>query len=195
MPMGASTSVKSFFLIYNADIGLSFLNTIHFKELLPQRIIFILNTGCSFSLGGHGHNRCIRVLSVRRRQKISKLKNATVSGAVSGASELSSAGVLRAKDNKVVQCVSKQWSDLWSDHRIRKQSIVSLDILMTLTLCKLVRPLSGTKFGSRDWIYFRMQPRYMVCKNALFERIFEQKNRDCIWNCVSGAKTRARECT
>ena len=122
-----------------------------------------------------------------------------VSGAVLGASELCFSTSCVSKDNAVVQSVSRsvlqQWSDPWSDHRIRKRSIVSLDILITMTLCKLARLLSGTEFCSHERIHFQTQPRYMVCKYSLFGRTFEQKNWKCAWNRVSGAKTPARECT
>ena len=57
-----------------------------------------------------------------------------------------------------------------------KQSMVSLDILITLTLRKLAHLLSGAEFYSHDRIHFQTQPRSMVCKNVLFRRTFEQKN-------------------
>jgi len=82
-----------------------------------------------------------------------------------------------SKDKEVVQSVSQSVRPV---KRPMKQSIASLDILITLTLYKLARLLSGAELYSRDRIYFRMQPRYMVCKNALFRRTFE--HCECIWN-------------
>ena len=98
-------------------------------------------------------------------------------------------------DKKVVQSVSQQWSDPWSDHRIRKRSIVSLDILITLTLYKLARLLSGTEFCSWDRTHFHTEPTYMVWKNSLFGRTFKHWNCEFIWNPVWDAKTRSREST
>jgi len=54
-------------------------------------------------------------------------------------------------DTTVVRSVSQQQSD----HRIKKQSIVGLDILITLTLCKLARLLSGAEFCSSVEFEFR----------------------------------------
>jgi len=85
-------------------------------------------------------------------------------------------------------------NDPWSDHKIRKWAIVSLDILITLKLCKLARLLSGTEFCSRDRIHFQTQPRYVVYKNTLFGCSFEEKKSICVWDDVSDAKTRAHEC-
>jgi len=70
-----------------------------------------------------------------------------------------------SKDKEVVQSVSQSVRPV---KRPMKQSIASLDILITLTLYKLARLLSGAELYSRDRIYFRTQPRYMVCKNAHF---------------------------
>jgi len=78
-------------------------------------------------------------------------------------------------DKKVMQSVSLSVLQQRSDHRVRKLSIVSLDILITLTLYKLASLLSGAKFWSHDQIHFQKHPRYMVCKNALFGSTFEQK--------------------
>jgi len=104
-----------------------------------------------------------------------------------------------SKDNEVMQfilrSVSQKRSDLWNDHRISKRSIASHDILITLTLYKLALLLSGAEFRSLDRIHFRAQPRYMVCKNALFRRTFEHWNWECVWNLVSGANTQSREYT
>jgi len=76
----------------------------------------------------------------------------------------------------VSQAVLHQPCNPGSNHRMRKQSIVSVDISITLTLYKLPRLHSGAEFCSRDRIRFQTQPRYMVCKNALFGRTFDQKN-------------------
>ena len=87
-------------------------------------------------------------------------------------------------DKKVAQSIS--WS-VWqwcSDHRIRQGSMVSLDIMITLTLCKLAHLLSSKEFRLRDRIHSQPQPRYMVCTDALFGRTFEQKNWKCVWNCI-----------
>ena len=102
-----------------------------------------------------------------------------------------------SKDKKVVQSasqsVSQQRSDPWSDQRISKWSIASLDIFITLILYKPARLLSGAKFCSHDQIHFQTQPRYMGWKNALFRRPFEHWSWEYVWNPVSDAKTRSRE--
>jgi len=93
-----------------------------------------------------------------------------------------------SKDKKIVQSVSQKRSDLWSDRRISKWSIVSLDILITLTLYKLARLLSDAELCSRDRINFRTQPRYMVCENALLGHTFEHWNWECILKPGFGCK-------
>jgi len=70
-------------------------------------------------------------------------------------------------------------SDRRSGPRISNQSIDSLGILITLTLDKLARPLTGTEFCSCDRIHFQTQSRYMVCKTTLFRCSFEQWNWEC----------------
>jgi len=127
------------------------------------------------------HNRSIHVISVRHRQIISdaitrtdrrssKTQGLWMQFRVQWSCPLSVSWV--SKDKEVVQSVSlsvsQQWSDPWNDHWISKQSIASLDILITLTLYKLARLLSGAVFCLCDPIYFQTQPRYTVCKSALF---------------------------
>ena len=63
---------------------------------------------------------------------------------------------------------SDPWCIPWSDPRISKLSIDSLDILITLTLYKPVCPLSATEFCLRNGIYFLTQPRHTACKSALW---------------------------
>ena len=88
-------------------------------------------------------------------------------GAVLGKSELPSLNVLWVQGKKAVQFVSRSAAQQRSSHKISKRSIVSLDTFITLALYKLAHLLSGAKFCSCDRAHFQMQPRYMVCKNAL----------------------------
>jgi len=90
-------------------------------------------------------------------------------------------------------CSTEQWTNPWDNHRTRKRSITSLDILVFVTLYELAHPLSDTNFCTRNRVHFQTQPRYVVCKNALFGCGFEQENWKCVWKCVSGATTRACE--
>jgi len=90
-------------------------------------------------------------------------------------------GFLRTKE----LCSLFYNNDPWSDHRIRKRSIVSLDILITLSLYELARLLSGPEFCSRDHIHFQTQPTYMVDKDSFSGGPFKQKNWKCVWNRVS----------
>jgi len=73
-----------------------------------------------------------------------------------------------SKHKKVAKSVSRSVSPKRSDHRIRKRSIASLDILITLTLYKLERPPSGTEFCLRDRIHFRRRPGTWFVKKRTF---------------------------
>ena len=101
---------------------------------------------------------------------------------VSAAWELSPLNIVHVEGQNAMQSVSPSGSNPWDDHRTRKRSITSLDILVFVTLYELVCPLSDTNFCSRNRIHFQTQPRYVVCKNALFGCSFEQENWKCVWN-------------
>ena len=100
-----------------------------------------------------------------------------------------------SKNKKGVQSVSRsvsqQRSDSWSDHRIKKRSIPSLDILITLALYKLAHLLSGTEFYSHDQIHFQMQPWFV--KPHLSGAILSRKTENA--SHVLDAKTLAPGCT
>jgi len=111
--------------------------------------------------------RSIRVISVRRRQKISDAIAPTETERVLALrSCLLTSYVF--KEGKDVQSVLQQRSD----HRISKPSVASLDIALTLTLYKLARLLSRCIILSFDRIYCQTQLRYMVCKKRIFQAHF-----------------------
>ena len=77
-------------------------------------------------------------------------------------------------------------------HKISRQPRNNLDILISVTLYKLVWPLSRAVFWSCHQLHFQMQPRYKVCIKALFRCTVKQWNWKCARNPISDAKARSR---
>jgi len=104
-----------------------------------------------------------------------------------------------SKDRKAVQFfsrfVSRQCSNLWSDLTGIMDQKLALKFWWPWHRTNKHTYISGAEFCSRDRIHFKRQSRHMVYKNALFECTFEYWDWEGIWNAISDAKTRSRECT